>query len=254
MKNFERVVSSQHASLEYDAQSSGIFTAEGSSEKGSSPGAQPPSLQADQNEFSEELLSNRRMIVLLTEKTTELENDCQQLRENLDKMKLVDKSKDEMINTLRNEFTSYQSTTIGLDATASPVNSQFVESLKTKLAETELENVSLKTKIASANEKLSALESSLRQKTAELEHDQQESGARLEKIKNDLQFEIDENKIRIEETSLRLDELMAQLAAKEKESAALAECIARLCDEIDQHNTVVNRVILDTEDLSLIHI
>lgn len=252
LKNFEKVVTSQHASLEYDAHSSGIFTTESISEKGLSPNGQ----QTEQNDSNEELTTVRKMVAVLTEKNVELENECQQLRDNLEKSKLIDRSKEEMINSLRKEITSYQQSDISNHDSASAEMLQIeIDELKTKLDRIDEENNSLKCRVAEANEKLSALEISLRQKDDELctskmllENEQREAQSQIENVKNSVQFELDECKIKMDEMAGRIDHLTEQLSTKDKEADILTDCIGRLCGELDERNVVISRVLMDNEE------
>lgn len=245
------VGSVQHASLEYDSNikihSFSSLTTEGSSKRDSSSGAQM--LSVDQNDFREELV--------LTEKMTALENENQQLQDNLEKLELVDKSKDKIMNLLRQQLIAHQQTTIsGSVETAANANLQ-IKSLKTKLAQVERNNALLEKNLANANEKLFALKNLFPQKNVEpwlskmnviLSTNNKQTNIPIEKLKTNLQFEVDKNEIIIEEITFKVEELNAQLKNKEEEYAAFVGCIFKLCEDINQHNTVLKRIILNTED------
>lgn len=252
LKNFEKVVTSQHASLEYDGQSSGIFTAESISEKGSSPGGQ----QTEQTDSTDELVTLRKMVVVLTERNSELENECQQLRDNLEKMKLIDKSKEEMLNALRNEITAYQQLDIGnIDETTVETSLTQKEQLEARLDELAKENNSLKQSLSVTNIKLLDIENSLLKKDEEilrfnilLEEERREAKIQIKNIKINMQFELDEYKIKIEDMSSRIDQLVEQVSAKENEVVLLINCIDRLCGELSERNEVISKVLLDNEE------
>lgn len=195
MKQFEKVVSSQHASLEYEVNLRTAEHADGVEETLRESAKE--SLGADHERISgDESVDLRTLVTLMGEQKKQLESERRLLREEIDKLKLIDKNKNEVIFNLRKEIDNCQP--LGaLQADAADECRRLRDECSRRAAENE------------------ALEEQARVLRTQLEQLQANEAAR-ERTETQVGRDLDEYRERSEQLQFQVDQLNVTLAEKEE--------------------------------------
>ncbi|XP_065200796.1 CAP-Gly domain-containing linker protein 1-like isoform X3 [Planococcus citri] len=250
LKNLENIVNSPLASLECDAQLSRASDNNDETLSLSETGG-PAELN---KRLAEELNEVKKHLASLTEEKTHLETKYSELKECIESMKLVEKNKDEIIDRLTKE--AAQRLAIGNETETK--TSQEILTLKAKLADAENEKDLVKSETRSLKEKAALLESSVREKCDEIERinvllatKEQELRSELDNASNNLQFELDENKIKTEELTKQIEQLNDVISASEYKWKNYVEIsinsLTQLSNDLKNENEMITSVILGSE-------
>lgn len=246
----EKVVNSTHASLDYDGQSSGVFDNDVSTSSvvAASDGSK---------DLAEELSTTKLLILTLHDKQKELQNEIAALTETIEKMKVIDKNKDEVINMLKNEANAYQQLDLGSKGETVALKND-IAALKEKLTSAEKEGESSKKEVLCLKEKLNNLENAVKQKDEEIRKKNELITAKekvirneIESASNNLQFELDEYKIKTEEMSKKITQLSNDVNMGENKRKNFVEifidCLTQLSNDLKNECEMITNVILGNE-------
>lgn len=253
LKTLENIVNSPHASLEYDPQ---LSRASDNNDETLSLSETGIPTEANKDS-SEELTSIKQQLASLTEEKSHLENLCSELKETIEKMKLIGKDKDEIIDTLKKEANKQSL----IDNETETKTSKEILTLNEKLADAIKENELFKTEIFSLKEKSATLELSVKQKDTEINKingllatKEHELRNEIENAGNNLQFELDENKIKMEELTKQVEQLTEGIRASEDKWKNYVEIsinsLIQLSNDLKNENEMITNVILGCETAS----
>lgn len=234
LKQFEKVVSSQHASLEYEVN---LRTPEKTDAIHETSAATTDPSSSEKEKTSDEI-DFRTLATLMGEQKKQLENECRILRDEIEKLKLIDKNKDEVIHNLKKEIDNCQPLSI-LDVSPDATYEE-CQNLKDKCLKLKAKNATMEEELHLLRVQLKQVQNELSVKTTKWE--QMEA-----QIKNDLE----EYKEKNEQMMFQVDQLNVTLSEKEEQlksnSHILIKYVKTFSNYLGERNEIISSALFGNE-------
>lgn len=237
LKQFEKVVSSQHASLEYDVNLRTPEKAADAIHERTEATENPPS---SEKEKTSDEIDFRMLATLMGEQKKQVEIECRILREEIEKLKLIDKNKDEVIHNLKKEIDNCQPLSILDVSPDSHATYEECQRLRENCSKLEANNATMEEQLRLLRAQLTQIQNELNEKTA-----------MWEQMETNVKHDLEEYKEKNEQMLFQVDQLNVGLSEKEEQlksnSQIFIKYVKTFSNYLGERNDIISSALFGNE-------
>lgn len=237
LKQFEKVVSSQHASLEYDVNLRTPEKAADAIHERTEATENPPS---SEKEKTSDEIDFRTLATLMGEQKKQVEIECRILREEIEKLKLIDKNKDEVIHNLKKEIDNCQPLSILDVSPDSHATYEECQRLRENCLKLEANNATMEEQLRLLRAQLTQIQNELNEKTA-----------MWEQMETNVKHDLEEYKEKNEQMLFQVDQLNVGLSEKEEQlksnSQIFIKYVKTFSNYLGERNDIISSALFGNE-------